>query len=240
MITKLTSTILAATMLTTQVWAGCMGQPEKTALKIETLQQELMVAGLTCNDANPYNAFVVANRPELIQSDHDLQAFYSKLYDSSGTDQFQTVKTRLANHFSLDSLHNQRGFCQTAAALFGSLHNGSPLATQVNWIAVNDTKESCERGAPIVETVDGGSSGLPQTQTAQAAPPPQYQREADNDVPPVPSGYAPPPGDQRAAQNYYAANYPAPRGYYAPPPNPYYPAPPSYNYPPPGYRQNGW
>ncbi len=117
MITKLTAAVLATTMLTTQVWADCMATPEKVALKIETLQQDLMVAALTCNDANPYNAFVISNRPELIQSDHDLQAFYTKLYQGDGTAQFQAVKTRLANHFSLDSLHNQQGFCHSADAL---------------------------------------------------------------------------------------------------------------------------
>jgi hypothetical protein len=213
MITKLTAATLATTMLATQAWAGCMDVSDKTALKIETLQQELMVAGLTCNDANPYNAFVLANRPELIASDHNLQAFYTKLYSSGGTAQFQAVKTRLANHFSLDSLHNQNGFCRTAAMLFSNLSAGVPLSTQVNWIAVNDTKESCELGAPIVETVDGGSSGLPQTYVAR------------NDVPP--------PGERVAQNNAPPPNYP-PRGYYAP--NPYWGPPPGYApgyYPPP-------
>jgi hypothetical protein len=206
MIAKLTAAALATTMLATQAWAGCMDATDKTALKIQTLQQELMVAGFTCNDADPYNAFVLTNRPELIASDHDLQAFYTKLYSGSGTAQFQSVKTRLANHFSLDSLHNQQGFCRTAAMLFGSLHVGTPLASQVSWIAVNDTKESCEREAPIVEAVDVGSGGVPQV--------------ARNTVP---TSSAPP--GERVAQNAPSPGYP-PRDYY--PPNAYGPPPPGY------------
>jgi hypothetical protein len=219
MITKLTAAALATSMLATQAWAGCMDATDKAALKIETLQQELMVAGLTCNDVNPYNAFVLANRPELIASDHDLQTFYTKLYSGGGTAQFQAVKTRLANHFSLDSLHDQNGFCRTAAMLFSNMRGGTPLSSQVSWIAVNDTKESCERGAPIVETVDGGSAGLPQTHVARNdTPPPAAQ--GDN------NGYGPPPSE-RVAQNAPPPNYP-PRGYYYPP-NPYWQGPP------PGY-----
>jgi hypothetical protein len=115
------------------------------------------------------------------------------------------VKTRLANHFSLDSLHNQDGFCRTAASLFTNLHEGAPLSTQVSWIAVNDTKESCESGAPIVETVDVGSSGPPpQTQiaarVAQNTSPPNYGSAGG----PNPNWQGPPPG--------YAP------GYYPPPP----------------------
>lgn len=239
MFTKLTAATLATTMLATQAWAGCMDASDKTALKIQTLQQELMVAGLTCNDAQPYNAFVLANRPELIASDHDLQAFYSKLYSGGGTAQFQAVKTRLANHFSLDSLHNQDGFCRTAAMLFSNMRAGTPLSQQVSWIAVNDTKESCERGAPIVETVDGGASGLPQTQTARNDAPPAARdaREAQND-----DYYGPPPGQRVAQNDAPPPNYP-PRGYYAP--NPYWQGPPPgyaagyYPPPPPQYAPRG-
>ncbi len=101
---------------------------------------------------------------------------------------------------------------------------------------MNDTKESCERGAPIVETVDGGSSGPPQTQIAQAAP--QERPVAGSGETPAPPGYGP-PSDQRVAQNYYGPNYPAPSGYYAPQPNPYRQAPPpSTPRPPPGYYPN--
>ena len=229
MIRKLTAAALAMAMTTTQVWAGCMEAPDKTALKIETLQQELMVAALICNDANPYNAFVLANRPELVDSDHDLEGFYTKLYQGDGTAQFQAVKTRLANHFSLDSLHNQQGFCQNANTLFGNLHYGVPLASQVSWISIDDTKESCERGAPIVETVAGGSSGVPQTQTARNDAPPADEQQGDA-------------SDQRVAQNYPPPNYPAPRGYYAPPPpNPYWQGPPpGYYYPPPYGPPANW
>lgn len=228
MITKLTAAALATSMLVTQAWAGCMDAADKTALKIQTLQQELMVAGLTCNDANPYNAFVLANRPELVSSDHDLQVFYTKLYSGSGTAQFQAVKTRLANHFSLDSLHNQDGFCRTAAMLFSNMRAGTPLSQQVSWIAVNDTKESCERGAPIVETVDGGSGGLPQTHVARNDMPPPAAQDPQRDVREAQESrddYGPPQG-QQIAQNAPPPNYP-PRGYYAP--NPYWQGPP------PGY-----
>ena len=42
------------------------------------VQQELMVAGLTCHASDAYNRFVLAYRPELQKSDADLKSYFMR------------------------------------------------------------------------------------------------------------------------------------------------------------------
>src|SRR5262245_6244225 len=77
----------------------CARAPDLVALQVAALQQRLMVAALTCNEAALYNDFVLAYRSELIASDEALKDFFEKLgnNDSSGYDSF---KTKMANLYS--------------------------------------------------------------------------------------------------------------------------------------------
>ena len=52
----------------------CTTQGELSSLRTAALQQQLMVAGLTCRASEAYNRFVLAYRPELQKSDAELKA----------------------------------------------------------------------------------------------------------------------------------------------------------------------
>ena len=74
--------------------AAVCDQGASAALKTAAVQQELMVAGLTCHAGPAYNRFVLANRPQLQQSDADLMAYFK---NRDGTEAgYDSYKTKLA------------------------------------------------------------------------------------------------------------------------------------------------
>jgi hypothetical protein len=52
----------------------CARAPDLVALQVAALQQQLMVAALTCDDVSLYNSFVTAYQKDLVASDEALQA----------------------------------------------------------------------------------------------------------------------------------------------------------------------
>ena len=56
--------------------ARCVEPQDMTALQIAALQQQLMVAALTCHDVDDYNRFVISHQPELQASDRELLRFF--------------------------------------------------------------------------------------------------------------------------------------------------------------------
>jgi hypothetical protein len=137
--------------------AECARPQEAMALKTAAVQQELMVAALTCNDAGAYNSFVLSHRRELQESDAALQSYFHRT-SRSGDDRYNAYKTALANNSSLASLHGQGAFCATANAAFGDAYYARSLAS---FIAAQPAGEEaryavCEDSQP--EMVMGGSS----------------------------------------------------------------------------------
>ncbi len=107
------ATVLA--MAPASSWAGCASPRDAIALKAAGLQQQLMVAALTCNDIGRYNRFVVSYRAQLQRSDTELQAYFR--HAGEGAAGYHAFKTHLANRSSLDSLHD-RDYCAKADAAF--------------------------------------------------------------------------------------------------------------------------
>ena len=108
---------LALLGLTTAAQArnSCARPREMTALKVAIVQQELMVAALTCHDTNSYNRFVTGYRGELQRSDAVLRRYFRH---HGGMRAYHAYKTRLANASSLASLHDIKGYCAHARATF--------------------------------------------------------------------------------------------------------------------------
>lgn len=94
-------------------------------LQSAALQQQLMVAALSCHMSDDYNRFVTAYRGRLIQSDNAVKAFFSARPHSEG---YNTYKTRLANSASLRSLHDPR-FCENARQVFDIALRRVPLGS---------------------------------------------------------------------------------------------------------------
>ena len=99
---------LGVFLLAGDAWAAasCVRPQDMKALQAAALQQQLMVAALTCHDTADYNLFVTTYRSELLESDQALKDFFLRQDVHKGTDGYNAYKTRLANVLSLRSLHD--------------------------------------------------------------------------------------------------------------------------------------
>ena len=105
--------------------APCTTPSEWAALRSAAVQQELMVAGLTCQATASYNRFVITYRGELQASDADLKAYFIKRQGARGEAAYDTFKTKLANLSSLSEISNTSGFCASMRDAFNQVGRGS-------------------------------------------------------------------------------------------------------------------
>jgi hypothetical protein len=143
---KLCAAVTLLAMAPATSWAGdCLGARDANALKTATLQQELMVAALTCNDIALYNRFVISYREQLQQSDLALQSYFRR---GGSIADYHAYKTRMANQSSLDSLHDPL-YCQKAKTAFDdALDSGkSDLAEVVAARGMPDGLDACQTEA---------------------------------------------------------------------------------------------
>jgi len=102
------------------------------ALKTAAIQQQLMVAALYCNEVKLYNRFVVSYQKELQDSDATLKVYFHRANAASGEADYHAYKTRLANGFSLSSLHAMQRYCDNAQATFDTaLGSGSQTLAEL-------------------------------------------------------------------------------------------------------------
>jgi hypothetical protein len=109
------------------VATGAMGAPrcarpdEVTAIQAAMIQQQLMVAALTCNEVAHFNAFQTSFGPELRESDAHLARMFRRLYGARrGEAEYHAFKTRLANHSSIRSIRDNADYCHNASLAFGA------------------------------------------------------------------------------------------------------------------------
>jgi hypothetical protein len=98
--------------------ATCANPADMYAVRAAAVQQNLMVAALSCHAIAQYNRFVTEYRTQLQASDHQLEIFFRRLYGQSGTSQYHSFKTRLANASSLESINKGLTYCAEAQATF--------------------------------------------------------------------------------------------------------------------------
>jgi hypothetical protein len=97
----------------------CAKPEEVTAIQASMIQQELMVAALTCNEIEHFNAFQTSYAAELRSSDAKLEKMFRRLYGGArGEAQYHAFKTRLANHSSMRSIRDNVSYCRDARAAF--------------------------------------------------------------------------------------------------------------------------
>jgi hypothetical protein len=97
-------------------WAAevCARPPDLVALQVAAIQQQLMVAALTCNDVSLYNSFVITYQKDLVASDEALQAFFDRFGDAEGSPAYHSFKTKMANLYSARSATDKVRFCANA------------------------------------------------------------------------------------------------------------------------------
>jgi hypothetical protein len=97
----------------------CTTPREMAALRAAAIQQQLMVAGLTCQADQDYNRFVLAYRPELQRSDADLKDYFVRRQGRrAGEAAYDSFKTKLANLSSFSEVTNVSTYCANARAAF--------------------------------------------------------------------------------------------------------------------------
>lgn len=99
----------------------CAKPAEVVAIQTAAIQQELMVAALTCNEIARFNEFQRGFGPELRISDATLARMFKRLYGARrGEAEYHAFKTRLANDNSMRSIHDNPGYCQEAGNILSS------------------------------------------------------------------------------------------------------------------------
>ena len=109
----------------------CASPSDQAALKTAAVQQQLMVAALSCHDVYEYNRFVLGHQSELINSDNALKAYFQKGDKQHGTATYNKYKTELANAASLRSSREPDSFCDAAARAFDAALHPASLATVI-------------------------------------------------------------------------------------------------------------
>src|ERR1700722_17871623 len=119
----------------------CATSDEVTAIQAAVIQQQLMVAALTCNQIEHFNAFQTSYAKELRRSDASLSHMFHRLYGGpQGESEYHAFKTRLANNSSIRSIHDNQAYCQDAGMVFdAALITDKPsLASFVSGIEVSE------------------------------------------------------------------------------------------------------
>lgn len=105
--------------------ARCAAPEELAAVQTAAVQQELMVAALTCNEVSRFNAFQTGFGPELRTADATLLRLFRRLYGGRrGEAAYHAFKTKLANDSEMRSIHNNPAYCQEAGAMLATALTG--------------------------------------------------------------------------------------------------------------------
>lgn len=156
----------------------CATSDEVTAIQAAAIQQQLMVAALTCNEIDHFNAFQTSFAKELRRSDASLLHMFRRLYGGGrGEAEYHAFKTRLANHSSIRSTKDNAGYCQAAGIVFQAalIEDKPSLASFVSGIEVTEEGPvgSCQMSVAV-----GFAGAIPNVvpkpnplRTASLAPP---------------------------------------------------------------------
>lgn len=145
----------------------CARAPDLVALQVAALQQQLMVAALTCDDVPLYNNFVTAYQKDLVASDEALQAFFDRFGNEEGTPAYHSFKTKMANLYSARSASDKRRFCTNVRATFGPALKTEKMSLAS--FAMSQPSTVNEPYTNCGETVAGGAMA---TRTPVVAPTP--------------------------------------------------------------------
>jgi hypothetical protein len=198
--------------------APCTSPAEWAALRSAAVQQELMVAGLTCQATASYNRFVIAYRGELQASDADLKAYFIKRQGMRGEAAYDTFKTKLANLSSLSEISNTSGFCASMRDTFNQVGRESLaqfVAEQHLLIALPEQQFCTSDPARPVFAEAPMPERLAAAQPVRRSPPDAYRLPPDRDGADADFDDAPPPSPYYGAPRAWAPPpYPRASGYY--------------------------
>jgi hypothetical protein len=123
----LLSSLAAAAMLagsTCQVLADaqpCMRPAEKAAFDIAGLKSELMVVAIDCQAQSKFNAFVARFRPDLVNSENGLNAYFRRTAKGGVDRAHDDYITSLANAQSDGAVARGTLFCGERVGMFDTV-----------------------------------------------------------------------------------------------------------------------
>jgi len=110
---------LAALAVATPAMAQtCIRPAEKAAFDVRSLQSQLMVAALLCQQDEQYNSFVRQYQGQLSGAWEGMSGYYRRANGNTGVRVRDNFVTELANVQQMDSGRQGSNFCRNVAPLF--------------------------------------------------------------------------------------------------------------------------
>jgi hypothetical protein len=130
--------------------ATCLRSEEASAFSLRHLQSRLMVAALSCNQRDAYNAFMTRFQPELSDGGRNLITYFDR---NGGKTALNSYITEIANAAGLDRASDPRGFCEQTWDVFMSLQEAPEnlsMIAQSNVMYATATPPTCQPDTPLV------------------------------------------------------------------------------------------
>jgi hypothetical protein len=138
----------------------CAKAEDITAMQASAVQQQLMVAALSCDALKDYNAFVTAYQPELYAADRALLKFFKRMKARGGEADYHAFKTQMANMSSNLSIRDINTFCNNSRAAF-ALALGPTRSTLAAFVATQPIMESSNVATCEIRVAGGIVPGAP-------------------------------------------------------------------------------
>jgi hypothetical protein len=151
----------------------CAQPSEITAIQVTAVQQQLMVAALSCDPAgvpdtekqfvSKFNQFQVAYGPELRQSDANMLKMFKRVYGPrKGDDEYNAFKTRAASHSEMRRIHAFGDFCKAADLVFAAALTPSKpaLADFVSGVPVEEAAPVDSCAISVATDLTGTQAGV--------------------------------------------------------------------------------
>ncbi len=104
--------------------SGAMGAPkcavrdEVTAIQAEMIHEQLMVAGISCNQLTSFNTYMTNFNAELRRSDATLKRMFHRLFARDGEDKYNSFKTKVAGDAEIRRIHDYEAYCHDTGVVF--------------------------------------------------------------------------------------------------------------------------
>jgi hypothetical protein len=163
----------------------CAKDDEVTAIQASAIQQQLMVAALTCNAVGNFNAFQRGFATELRKSDANLMKMFKRFYGRGGEREYHAFKTRLANDSSMRSIRDNPGYCAAAQVVFdAALAPQKPtLANFVSGVQVQESSPFSSCNIRVAVGLKGAVTNAPDV--VPTPKPAQLNDTTDGDTSPI-------------------------------------------------------
>ncbi len=99
----------------------CADAVEQESFGVRSLQTRLMVAALTCDVRDQYNAFVTRYRPALAGHGRNVKGYFRRAYGPASVGHLDRYVTGLANRASMLSTLDRSAFCAEAGRTLQTL-----------------------------------------------------------------------------------------------------------------------